>query len=127
MVDQNQMEITRIGWRKSETEGKPRPVKVKFSRSGMRGSMLRNARNLKDYKIPKLGISHDKTEKELEEDRKLRTELKVKREADTTTEYVIYQKKIMKKQEADKIKAERRSKFHAPHPTAGAAEAVKQD
>ena len=85
MVDQTQMEVSRIGWKKNENESKPRPVKVKFSRSGMRESLLKKARNLKDYKIPKLGISHDKTSKELEEDRNLRTEQKFKREADTKT------------------------------------------
>ena len=130
MVDQNQIEVTRIGRKKNENDGKPRPVKVKFSRSGTRVSLLRNARNLKDYKIPKLGISPDKTQKELEEDRKLRTELKIKREADTKTDYVIYQKKVMMKSEADKIKEERKSKFFVSHPTImsdGASETVKQD
>ena len=129
MVDQNQIEVTRIGRKKNDDESKPRPVKVKFLRNGMRDSLLKNARNLKNYKIPKLGISHDKTRKELEEDRKLRTELKEKREADTKTEYVIYQKKIMKRSEADKIKEERKSKFSTSHPNAGdgVAGAAKQD
>ena len=96
--------VTRLGKRKDGPDEKPRPIKIELPDEETKKRTLKNARLLKDYKIQKIGISHDKTKKELAADRVLRAELRKKREEDAEGEYTIYDKKVMKKEEATKIK-----------------------
>ena len=103
--------VTRLGKRKDGPDEKPRPIKIELPDQDIKKRALKNARLLKDYKIKKIGISHDKTKKEIEADRVLRAELRKKREQDTEGEYTIYDKKVMKKEEADKIKEQKEKLF----------------
>ena len=98
--------VTRLG-KKRENAEKPRPIKVSFDSFELKRKTLKNAKLLRDYKIKNIGISPDKTKKELEEDRRLRTELRRQKESDQNTEYMIFEKKVMKRNEITKIREER--------------------
>ena len=68
--------ISRVGDTKSRDSTRPRPVKIEFPNQRPRNKALRNARNMKNFtKYPKIGISNDKSEKEMKEDRTLRWKL----------------------------------------------------
>ena len=99
--------VTRIGRKKPEQDEKPRPIKVELPDVDTKKRVLKNARLLKSYKIKKIGVSHDKTKKELEADRILRADLRKRREEDKDVEYIIYDKKVMKKVEADKLREQK--------------------
>ena len=98
--------VFRIGKRKEDSD-RPRPIKVTFDSFEQKRKTLKNARNLKDYKIKNIGISPDKTQKDIEEDRRLRTELRRKKESDQENEYMIFEKKVMKRVEVTKIREDR--------------------
>ena len=105
-----QCTVTRIGKKMVNAE-KPRPIKVVFDSFEQKRKTLKNARQLKEYNIKNIGISPDKTKKELEEDRCLKTELRRIREADQNTEYMIFEKKVMKRDEVSKIREDRSKKY----------------
>ena len=73
-------EIFRLGQRKPPTESnakpKPRPIKIKFKSAESKTSALRQARKLKDHeKYNRIGLAADKTQREREADKTLRTEM----------------------------------------------------
>ena len=96
--------VSRLGRKKPGQDEKPRPIKVELPDIDIKNRALKNARLLKDYKMKKIGVSHDKTKKELDADRVLRADLRKKREENTGVEFIIYDKKVMKKEEADKLR-----------------------
>ena len=106
-TDPRHCKVKRLGRRREGEDDKPRPIKIEFDSQEMKEKALRNARLLKDYIIPRIGLSHDKTKKEIEQDRVLKGQLTKKRESDPTTEYQIYNKEIMTKEEANAIKEEK--------------------
>ena len=105
--DPNECDVTRLGRKRRGPGEKPRPVKVTLNKMETKEKVLRNARQLKDYKIPRIGLSHDKTKKEMEADRKLKSELMKKREENPSVEFQIFNKEIMTREEANMIKQER--------------------
>ena len=67
--------ISRVGNTKNKND-RPRPIKVEFPNPGPKNKALQNARSLRDFKkYPKMGISKDKSEQEMQKDRTLRGEL----------------------------------------------------
>ena len=73
-------EISRLGQRKpptaSNAKPKPRPIKIKFKSAENKTSALRQARKLKDHeKYNRIGLTADKTQREREADKALRTEM----------------------------------------------------
>ena len=99
------IQITRMGKRRKEDSPRPRPVKVKLASIQKKEHVLKKVRNLKHYKtLVNIGISHDKTRKEIIEDKRLRAELKNKRETNLDQEYVIYNKQVVLKSDIPKIK-----------------------
>ena len=81
--------------------GKIRPIKVSFKETVNKHIILRKARNLKgSSRFSKVGISEDKTLTQREEDRKLRVELKLRKEKGE--DVVIFKGAIIeRKREAD--------------------------
>ena len=97
--------VTRIGRKRGEENPRPRPVKVTLTNTKQKDKILRNVRHLKHYtKHSRIGISHDKTRKEINEDRRLWAELKRKREADPDKDYVIFDKNVVLKTDIPNIK-----------------------
>ena len=93
------MKLIRLGRRKADDDTRPRPIRVIIPDVSSKDKVLKNARNLKNYsKFPRIGICQDKTKRELEEDRRLRAELKQKKET-TGDDYTIYNKKVVLKSE----------------------------
>ena len=122
--------VTRLG-KKKEDATRPRPIKVTFDSFELKRKTLKNARQLKEYKIKSIGISPDKTKKELEEDRTLRTELRRAKDTDQNTQYMIFEKKVMKRDEVTKIREERDKHFrdrvtHSSGDPPGGETGVKQ-
>ena len=69
--------IKRLG-KLDPKNSKPRPVKITIIDNKCKSLVTDNARNLKDFtKYPKIGISIDRTRKEREDYRKLKSQLKV--------------------------------------------------
>ena len=106
-TDPRRCKVKRLGKRREGEDERPRPIKIEFSTLEAKEKALKNARRLKDYNIPRIGLSHDKTKKEMNEDRVLKGQLLKKREADPTTEYTIYNKEIMTKDQAKSIREEK--------------------
>ena len=103
--------VVRLGRRKQEPDEKPRPLKVVVSYVETKEKVLRNAYRLRNFRIPKIGISHDKTTREMEDDRKLKSKLVKTREANPTVEYMIYNKTVMKREDVKAIKEEKERMF----------------
>ena len=95
--------VERMGRRKGK-DAKPRGIKVTLPSVDTKFKAIRNAKKLVDYKLPKIGISFDKTKKEVEEDNKLRAELAVKRAAEPEKDYVIFERKIVPRTEATRLR-----------------------
>ena len=102
----------RLGRRREGPEERPRPIKIEVNFLETKERMLKNARLLRDYRIPKIGISHNKTKKEMEEDRKLKGELNKRREAEPTKEFQIYNKTVMTREEAKILKDEKERMYN---------------
>ena len=66
---------------------------------------------MKDYTIQKIGISHDKTSQELEEDRTLKTQLVEKRKEDPLGDYIRYGKEMLKRTEVAIIKKNKQDEW----------------
>lgn len=110
-LEPSDCKVTRLGRKRPEQDEKPRPIKVELPDVETRKRVLKNARLLKSYKIKKIGVSHDKTKKELEADRVLRADLRKTREENADVEYIIYDKKVMKKVEADKLREQKEKQY----------------
>ena len=135
VTDPSRCKVKRLGRRQEGDDQKPRPIKIELESVDIKNKALRNARLLKDYKIPRIGLSHDKTKKEMNEDRVLKGQLMKKRESDPTTEYQIYNKEIMTKEEANALKEEKQRIYNerlakaskADKPAGGPASARQED
>ena len=92
-----------MGRRKGK-DAKPRGIKVTLPSVDTKFKAIRNAKKLVDYKLPKIEISFDKTKKEVEEDNTLRAELAVKRAAEPEKDYVIFERKIVPRTEATRLR-----------------------
>ena len=96
-------QVERMGRRKGK-DAKPRGIKVTLPSVDTKFKAIRNAKKLVDYKLPKIGISFDKTKKEVEEDNTLRAELAIKRAAEPEKDYVIFERKIVPRTEATRLR-----------------------
>ena len=99
-------EIFRLGQRKppaaSNAKPKPRPIKIKFKSTESKTSALRQARKLKDHKkYNRIGLAADKTQREREADKALRTEM-MRRRSDEEDVYTRGGKLIISKKEKQK-------------------------
>ena len=91
MMRQN---ITRLG-KKKPNNPRPRPILVKLQTVEDKWNLLRCAKNLKEsiaYK--EVRIQHDKTKKEMNEDRKVYAECERLRQ-ETKEDYIVFAKQIM--------------------------------
>ena len=80
-AEDSKMVISRLGKKRSPTEKepevRPRPIRVMFNNTEEKKTVLKNARNLRNSKtFKKIGITSDKTRKELNQDQMLRNEYK---------------------------------------------------
>ena len=102
----------RLGRRSTDKEAKTRPVLISLPTVDMKFRFLKKATTLKDFKTyPKIGISHDKTKKEVQEDNTLRAELAIKRAQNPDADYIIFTKQVMPRAEANKIKQEKQEAY----------------
>ena len=95
--------IERMGKRKGKDD-RPRAIKVELPSVETKFKAIRSAQKLKDYKIPKIGISFDKTKKEMDEDIILRKKPADAKTADPTGDYVIFKKEVVTRAEATRLK-----------------------
>ena len=114
-----EQDIVRLGPRKKsqseDSRPKPRPLKIKFTDEQSRTSILRKARKLKDHQTyKKIGIATDKTQKEREEEKALRTELSNRKQNGENV--FIYRGKIVVRTENDSGKQ--------PEPTGSGTDAT---
>ena len=95
--------IERMGRRKGKDD-RPRAIKVELPSVEMKFKAIRRAQKLKEYKTPKIGISFDKTRKEMKEDMILRKLLSDTKAADPAGDYVIFNKQLVTRVEATRLK-----------------------
>ena len=103
--------LTRLGPKRKGKDSGTRPIKVELCSSSIKTRALRYAYRLKDYTIPKIGISYDKTSQELQEDRTLKQQLVDKRKEDPLGDYIRYGKEIMKRTDAAIIKKNKQDEW----------------
>ena len=96
-------QVERMGRRKGK-DAKPRGIKVTLPSVDTKFKAIRNVKKLVDYKIPKIGVSFDKTKKEVEEDNILRAELAIMRAAEPEKDYVIFERKKVPRTEATRLR-----------------------
>ena len=100
-------QVTRLGKRKEDESARPRPVKVSFDTSEEKWQLVRNSKKIKSTPCFKdVNVHHDRTKKELNEDRALKAEC-TKRRNQTGLDYVIFAQKVMLRKDIDKFKEER--------------------
>ena len=104
-LDESCIQVSRLGRRREDGDVRPRPVKVFIPDSHSRQRILKKVRQLKNYKLPKIGVFQDKTKKEIEDERKLRAELMEKRRS-SDLEYTIFNKRVVLKSDIPKIREE---------------------
>ena len=91
-INFNSIQVSRIGSKKGE-QNKHRPLKIKLDQTEHKFKLLKEARKLKNYtKHAKIGLSKDKTKRELIEDRALNVELRRRRAAEPAEDFVIFRK-----------------------------------
>ena len=103
--------VVRIGQRNDENK-RPRPIKVKLDSPEEKWYFLKSAASLKKHKdeeMQNLSIQKDKTNKELMEDRHLKSRCNKMRE-ETGKNYIIFAQNIMLKEEVDAFKEQRKRK-----------------
>ena len=106
-------QVTRLGNRKEDESARPRPVKVSFDTSEEKWQLVRNSKKIKSTQCFKdVNVHHDRTEKELNEDRALKAEC-TKRRNQSGLDYVIFAQEIMLRTEIDNFKKERAKKREA--------------
>ena len=110
-VSQKILCVTRLGRRKEGDDVRPRPVKVELDSESFKIKTLKYARFLQEYHIPKIGISHDKTKQEMNEDRELKSKLMKTREDNPNGSFQIYDKRVMTRDEADKLKKQKADRY----------------
>lgn len=111
-IDPNDIDIKkveRMGRRRGKDD-KPRGIKVTLPSVDIKFQAIRNAKKLVDFKTPRIGISFDKTKKEVEEDKTLRQELSDMRTAEPEKDYVIFERKIVTRTEATRLREIRDAK-----------------
>ena len=88
--------MTRLGKNKSKrSEDRPRAIKVTFEKGDHKWKILSNSGKLRSTNaFSKVNLSTDKTEKEKQTDRKLKTELENKKRL-TGLDYTIFANEIM--------------------------------
>ena len=101
--------VTRLGNRRPGATH-PRPIKVTFDNIEEKWLLLKKAKNLKESLLYKeVRIHHDKTKKELNEDRKLTAECnKLRRE--TKQDYIIFAQQILLRKDVPAFKEERKKR-----------------
>lgn len=81
---------TRLGKYDSSREISKRPIKVTLSTESAVTSVLRNCRNLKNYRLPHIAISRDKTPMQAELYRRVRAEMQQRLSAGETNLRIKY-------------------------------------
>ena len=72
----NESTVFRLGQKKNTKGRKPRPLRVIFDKPELRSKLIKEAKKLKNHSTFKgVGLSFDKTRKELDQERKLKAEL----------------------------------------------------
>ena len=72
----NKRTVSRIEGRKAGPGSTPRPIKVVLETQENKERTMRNLRHIKEKdSLRHIGIAHDRTRKEIEQDRKLKSEL----------------------------------------------------
>ena len=105
----NDVIIVRIGRRNEEVTARPRPIKITLPDIEIKQNLMSNASDLKDYtKYPKIGICHDKTRKEINEDKALRALLAKKRAEQPEFDWTIFNKEVVKRSDVPKLRQLRR-------------------
>ena len=95
-VDLNVKNVTRMG--KSRRNGYTRPIKVQFQEDDSKGTVFRNSARLKTHtNFSKINLSNDKTKKELEADKKLKSELDRQRLLKPDDDLIIFRGDIIKR------------------------------
>ena len=123
-LDGSKLKVFRLGRRNDGDGASPRPVKVVVPEQESRQKILKNVRKMKEYtKFTKIGLCHDKTKKEIEEDRKLRAELKEKRQS-SNLDYTIFNRQVVLKVDIPSIK-EKSNKSKEEIPVPGSPGAVQ--
>ena len=94
-LDLTEITVTRCGTKKQD---KTRPIKVKLMDNSSKGIIFKNSWKLKETeKFKKVGITNDKTEKELLKDRTLRAKMMDKRKETGEDDWIIYKDEIIKR------------------------------
>ena len=102
----NKNQVTRLGQRKDDSK-RPRPVKVSFDSNEEKWHLVRNTRKVRTMPAFKdVSIQHDKTRKELNVLRALKTECTNKRNV-TGKDFVIFAQQIMLRSDIPAFKEER--------------------
>lgn len=109
----NVKNMSRMGRRKGKDD-KPRAIKLILPNADMKFKAIRNAKKLTDFKTPRIGISFDKTKKEIIEDGILKKLLEDTRTADPTGDYVIFERKVVTRLEATRLRGIRDAKRGNP-------------
>ena len=69
-------EVKRLGQKKDGPDARSRPIKVKIAQAEERSKLLKGARSLKNFqRFQKVGLSRDKTYREILHDREVRDEM----------------------------------------------------
>ena len=113
--DLTETNISRIGKKKDGPNAKSRPIKVRLQKTEHKQMLIKNSKKLKSYKrLEKVGISYDKTYREILRDRALRTEKDAWIESGKITA-VIYDGRVMLREEKEAlVKSKQAPKMHAP-------------
>ena len=91
----NEATVQRCGIKKKD---KTRPVRVKLEENSMKGKIFVNSWKLKEKEeFKRIGISNDKTYKELMKDRELRAKLQEKKDQTKEDDWIIYNGEIIKR------------------------------
>ena len=109
--------VSRIGTKKDDPSARPRPIKVTITHFELRQKLLRGAKKLKSFtRFQKVGLTHDKTKREILKDRDLRAQVKKMKE--DGKDAVIYQGKAMERSERETLKNAGRGSQGGPGDTA---------
>ena len=101
--------VTRMGNKKGK-DVKPRAIKITLPSVDMKYKAIRNAKKLTDFKTPKIGISFDKTKKEIKEDQALKQLLEDTKKNDPESDPVIFERKVVTRAEATRLRGLRDAK-----------------
>ena len=102
-VSLNTASVSRLGALR-EGNTKPRPIKVTLTGSDQKFKLLKSSRKLKEYqRFSRIGLSKDKTKKEILQDRILKTELERVKRTDENADPVVFRGKIVERQIRNEI------------------------